>query len=90
MWQDIIISGVCFAFGFMLIPQVRDSFRGTSFVNVYTSFFTIIGLALLAIAFASLGMWLATVSEIIAVFMWIALFSFSLKGRKKNERSIVS
>jgi len=81
MWQDLLISGVCFAFGFMLIPQVRDSFKGTSYVNVYTSFFTIVGLALLGIAFASLEMWLATVSEIIAVFMWIALFGFSLKNR---------
>lgn len=81
MWQDWLISVVCFAFGFMLIPQLLDSLKGKSYINVYTAFMTIIALILLAIAFASLDMWLATISEIIAVVIWIVLFGLSLRSR---------
>lgn len=81
MWQDLLISGVCFAFGFMLIPQLMDSFKGKSYINVYTAFMTIIAVVLLAIAFASLDMWFATISEIIAFVIWVVLFWLSLRSR---------
>lgn len=80
IWQDIVISMIGFLFGFILIPQIKDSLKGKT-VNVMTSSLTAIGLYILGAAFITLGLWLSAISSIFSGTMWLILFIISLPRR---------
>jgi len=92
MWQDLVISGVSFAFGFMIMPQVIDSFKGKSYLNLVTSILTVIGLIILGFTFITLDMWISASANFFTCIMWIMLLILSLKNylRKKNASTIIS
>jgi len=92
MWQDFVISGVSFAFGFMIMPQVIDSFKGKSYLNLVTALLTIVGLLILGFTFVTINMWSSAIANFFTCIMWVMLFSLSFKNylRKKNERSLIS
>lgn len=70
MWQDLVISVVGFLFAIMVIPQLIDSIKGKSFVNMWTSGLTAIGLSILAFCFATMEMWVSTAAEIAVALAW--------------------
>ena len=80
IWQDIVISAVSFAFAFMLIPQMRDSFKGKGYVNIYTASFTSVGLVIIAVMMLTLELWFSGFSAFVTCTMWIVLFGLSYKN----------
>lgn len=91
MWPDIVISVVSICFGFMVIPQLIDSFKGISFLNIYTAFMTILGLIAIGIAYLAIELWISAISTFFSSCMWILLFSLSMRNRRrKNECTISS
>jgi len=92
MWQDLVISGVSFAFGFMIMPQVFDSFKGKSYLNLVTAMLTIVGLLILGFTFITINMWSSAIANFFTCIMWIMLFGLSFKNylRKRNESTIIS
>jgi len=91
IWQDLVISIVSFAFGLMIIPQVIDSFKGKSYINLITATLTVVGLLILGFTFATMGMWISTSANLSTCCMWVLLMILSLKNylRKKNESTII-
>ena len=92
IWQDIVISIVTFSFGVIVIPQVIDSFKGKSYINLITSILTVICISILGFTFATMNMWISTVANMLSCCMWVILTILSLKNylRKKNESSVIS
>ena len=83
MWQDIVVAVVSIAFGFMLIPQLRDVIKGSS-VNIYTAGLTTIGLYILGVTFYTLGMWITVIAESFSGTIWLLLFLFSVRNKRKR------
>ncbi len=84
MWQDIVIAVVGLSFGFMLFPQLRDVIHGKS-VNVYTAGLTTAGLYILAITFFTLEVLITVIAEIFSGTVWLLLFLFSIKNKRKTK-----
>ena len=92
MWQDLVIAGVSFSFAFILLPQVRDSLKGKSYVNMITSSLSAIGLFILTMTFETMDMRFSALSALVTCIMWLILFGLSYRNYlvSKNEGSIIS
>ena len=84
MWQDYVIAIVSLLFGIILIPQLIDTIRGKTILNLYTASLTTIGLFILAATFFSLSFWTSFIADVISGFIWSLLFIFSLKNSRKK------
>ncbi|MFO7676893.1 MAG: hypothetical protein R6V50_00705 [Thermoplasmatota archaeon] len=84
MWQDIVISVVCLLFGFILLPLLRDIWRGGS-INIYTAGLTTVGLYVMGYAFFTLELWISFIAEIFSGTIWLLLFILSVKHRKRRK-----
>jgi len=82
-WQDIVIAVVSILFGFILIPQFKDVWKGKTILNIYTAGLTTIGLYVLAITFFTMGFWISVVAELFSGTVWLLLFVFSLINKRK-------
>jgi biotin transporter BioY len=69
IWQDIVIMIACFSFALALIPSII----GKNKPEKNTCLFTIIGLAAIAVCFATLSLWLSFTSEIASITAWSVL-----------------
>jgi len=85
MWQDYVIAIVSVLFGFILLPQLKDCWRGKSTLNVYTACLTAIGLYVLGITFFTLGMWISFAAEFFSGTVWLLLFVFSVNNMKRKK-----
>ena len=74
MWQDIVIMVSCFGFAIALIPSIIERRKPAD----SSCIFTIILLALLAVCFATLGLWLSCTAEVVAILAWILVL---IRGR---------
>ena len=83
MWQDYAIAIVSVLFGFILLPQLKDTWRGKTILNLYTASLTTIGLYILGITFYTLHMWVSFGAEFFSGTVWFLLFLFSFKNKKK-------
>ena len=82
MIQDIIIMVSCFGFALALIPcmvvwkfdfwKIHLSFTGQKPARS-SCIFTIILLAMVAICFATLGLWLSFLAEVVGIIAWAIL-----------------
>ena len=84
MWQDYVIAIISVLFGFILMPQLRDCWRGKATLNVYTTSLTTIGLYVLGITFYTLEMWVSFGAEFFSATVWLLLFVFSVRNKKKK------
>jgi len=88
-WPDLVISIVSTCFGFTIIPQVIDSIKGKSFINIYTSVMTVGGLFSIGVAYSALGLWMSSIPTFFTCCMWIILFTLSLRERRKKSAGAV-
>ena len=79
IWQDILIAALGFLFSIMLIPQIKDSFNG-NYVNTTSSALTALGLVIMGVTFATLELWLTTISTLLNGAVWLLLFVLAMKG----------
>ena len=84
MWQDYVIAIVSILFGFILIPQLKDTLHGKTMLNLYTAGLTTIGLYILGVTFFTLNMMVSVVAEFFSGTIWLLLLLFSAKSIKKN------
>lgn len=85
VWQDIVIAVVSILFSFILLPQLRDVWRGKTILNLYTSSLTTIGLYILAATFFTMDFWISFTAEFISGTVWLFLFVFSFSNYKKGK-----
>ena len=83
VWQDFVITGTNLLFGFMLIPQILDTYRSKNPLNLYSTGLTFLGLMIVNITMASLGLWLSAIP--ICTIAWLVLFILSYKYRKLSK-----
>lgn len=84
MWQDYVIATISLLFGVILLPQLFDTWRGKTILNLYTASLTTIGLFILAITFFTLRFWTSFIADVISGFIWLLLFIFSLKNSRNK------
>ena len=85
MWQDYVIAIVSLLFGVILLPQLLDTWRGKTILNLYTASLTTIGLFILASTFFTLQFWTSFIADVISGVIWFLLFLFSLKNKRKSD-----
>lgn len=84
MWQDYVIATVSLLFGFILLPQLIDTWRGKTILNLYTASLTTIGLFILAGTFFTMKYWTSFIADILSGAIWFLLLFFSLKNKRKK------
>jgi len=85
MWQDYVIAIVSVLFGFILLPQLKDTWKGKTILNVYTAGFTTIGLYVLGVTFFTLNLWISMAAEFFSGTVWLLLFLFSVINKRKTK-----
>ena len=84
-WQDIVIAIVGLLFGFILLPLLRDVWRGES-INVYTAGLTTMGLYIMAATFFTMKFWITFIAEIFSGTIWLLLFILSIMHKKRGAK----
>jgi len=82
--HDAIIAVVSFAFAFILLPQLRDVYKGKISLNLYTSSLTTIGLIVLTINFFVMEFWISFAADFFNAVIWFLLFVLSYRNIKKR------
>jgi len=82
-WQDIAIAVVGLLFGFILLPLLRDVWRG-KYINVYTAGLTTLGLYVMAATFFTMNFWVSFIAEVFSGTIWLLLFVLSVKHKKRG------
>ena len=82
--HDIIIATVSFAFAFILLPQLRDVYKGKISLNLYTASLTTIGLIILTANFYAMEFWISFAADFFNAVVWGLLFVFSARNIKKS------
>jgi hypothetical protein len=70
MWQDHVIAGVQWVFAIALIPALVEKQHKPP---MWTSVITALGLAIIAFAQATLGLWHSTGVCLVIALMWAVL-----------------
>lgn len=81
--HDIIIAVVSFLFAFILLPQLRDVYKGKTNLNLYTASLTTVGLIILTANFFAMGFWISFTADFFNSVIWALLFVFSIRNMKK-------
>lgn len=84
--HDMIIAVVSFLFGFILLPQLRDVYRGKTSLNLYTTSLTTIGLIILTVNFFAMGFWISFIADFFSTIVWFLLFVFSVRNKKMKVK----
>ena len=82
MWQDYVIAIVSLLFGVILLPQLIDTWRGKTILNLYTASLTTVGLFILAGTFFTMSYWTSFIADVISGVIWFLLFLFSYRNIK--------
>ena len=85
--HDIIIAVVSFLFGFILLPQLKDVWRGKTSLNLYTASLTTIGLVILTVNFYLMEFWISFIADTFSSIVWFLIFVFSMRNMKKTQKS---
>jgi hypothetical protein len=85
IWQDVVIAIVSILFGFILLPQFRDLLNGKFYINLYTAGLTTVGLYILAATFITLEFWISFIADIFSGSIWLLMFIFSVKNKRKRK-----
>ena len=84
MWQDYAIATVSLLFGVILLPQLMDTWRGKTILNLYTASLTTVGLFILAGTFFTMRYWTSFIADVLSGIIWFLFFVFSYRNMKKK------
>ena len=79
-WQDFAITGITVLFAVMLLPQLRDVVTRGAVLNFFTALTTSLLGYLLALVFATLGLWISVFGQALVASVWMLLAYFSLRN----------
>jgi hypothetical protein len=74
IWQDYAITLIIYMFVIVTIPQVIDVLKKKAKLNLLTAGPTAIGNYLLAVVFATLGLWISVTSSLLIATLWLVIF----------------
>ena len=83
IWQDYAITIIVYMFVAVTIPQLLDVINRRSFLNLFTAGATSLGNYGLAYVFFTLDLWLSVTSALLIASLWLLLFLFSMRNKKK-------
>ena len=83
IWQDFAITLIIYMFVIVTIPQVIDVLRKKTRLNLLTAGPTAFGNYLMAIVFATLGLWISVTSSLFIASLWLILFIGSWRRKKQ-------
>jgi len=75
IWQDIVMMMIGFTFAFFLIPSIRGKEKPARISCIMTA----IGMGILTLCVATLGLWFTTLANGLTTTAWIIL---SIQRRK--------
>jgi len=79
-WQDLAITGITILFAVMLLPQLRDVMSRGVVLNFFSALFTSIFSYIMALVFATLGLWISVAGQSLVASVWMLLAYFSLRN----------
>ncbi len=74
IWQDYAITLIIYMFVIVTIPQVIDVLKKKTRLNLLTAGPTAFGNYLMAVVFASLGLWISVTSSLLIATLWLIIF----------------
>ena len=83
MWQDFAITLIIYMFVIVTIPQVIDVLKKKTRLNPLTAGPTAFGNYLMAIVFATLGLWISATSSLFIASLWLIIFIGSWRRKKQ-------
>lgn len=69
IWQDIVMMLVGYTFAFFLIPSIRGNQKPARVSCITTA----IGMGILTLCMATLGLWLTTLANALTTTAWVIL-----------------
>lgn len=84
MWQDYVIAAVSLLFGVILLPQLKDVWKGQS-LNIITGGLTTAGLYILVFTFFTMGYWVSMIADMFSGTVWLVIFLLSIKNKKMSH-----
>lgn len=86
VWQDYVIGVIIVTFSFALVPQVIEGFKKRKgIILVSAGLPTSLGLYVLAVTFATLGLYFSMVMNIITGTLWLLLLMQTIAyGRSRK------
>jgi len=85
IWQDYAITIIVYMFVAVTIPQLIDVIKRRTSLNLFTAGATSLGNYGLAYVFYTLDLWLSVTSALLIASLWLLLFLFSMRNKKKNK-----
>lgn len=82
MWQDHVIATVQFFLTISLLPMV---FKKGNKPTLLTSIPTSVGIAIIAYAFFTLGLWFTVATSSLASFLWFVLVYQKIFSKRLNK-----
>jgi len=79
-WQDFAITGITILFAVMLLPQLRDVTSRGTVLNFFSALATSLLSYLMALVFATLGLWISVFGQALVASVWMLLAYFSLRN----------
>ena len=83
IWQDYAITIIVYMFVAVTIPQLNDVIKRRTSLNLFTAGATSLGNYGLAYVFYTLDLWLSVTSALLIASLWLLLFLFSMRNKKK-------
>ncbi len=83
IWQDFAITLIIYMFVIVTIPQVIDVLKKKTRLNPLTAGPTAFGNYLMAIVFATLGLWISATSSLFIASLWLIIFIGSWRRKKQ-------
>lgn len=83
IWQDYAVTIIVYIFVFVTIPQLIEVIKGKTSLNLLTAGATALGNYCLGLIFLTLNLWLSVSSACIIATIWLLIFIFSIKNKKK-------
>jgi len=84
MWQDIGIMAITYLFGVMLLPQVRDIYRGAT-INPLSGVLYTVGFFALGYIVATLHLWISVSAFVFTGIVWLLGTVLSLRNMRGEK-----
>jgi len=84
MWQDIGITVITYLFGVMLLPQVREVYRGATINSLSGALYTA-GFFALGYIFVTLRLWISVSAFIFTGIIWLLTTVLSLRNARREK-----
>ena len=83
MWQDIGIMAITYLFGIMLLPQVREIYRGSTISPLSGTLYTA-GFFALGYIFVTLQLWISVTAFVFTGIIWLIATVLTIRNIRRS------